>query len=68
MIVTLSVFHKTTEGDPLEDFLKAEDFLEAEDSQEEADIQAAVEYHLEDHPEEDGDHHRFPCRKLNKES
>jgi len=62
--------HKTTGEDPLEveDSLEVEDFLEVEDSQEEADTQAEVEYHLEDHPEEAGDHRRFLCPKPNKEN
>jgi len=74
----LSVSHKTTEEDPLrdpqeaedsqEDSQEAEDSQEVEDSPEEEDTQAVAEYHREDHPEEDGDHHQSPCPKLNKES
>jgi|SRR6266702_7425003 len=66
--------HKTTEEDIPGDLQEAEDSREAEDSQEAEDfpeevgIQVVAEYHPEDHPEEDGDHHRFPCPKLNKES
>ncbi len=61
-------------GDPLEEEYPQEDSLEAEDSQEEedsleeADTQEAVEYHLEDHPEEAGDHHRFRCPKPIREN
>src|SRR6266702_1630864 len=74
------VSHKTTEEDTLrdlqeaegsqeaEDFQEAEGSQEAEDFPEEVDTQVAAEYHPEDHPEEDGDHHRFPCLRLNKES
>jgi len=76
----LFAFHKMIEGDPLEveylqeDSLEAEDSLEVEDSQEEedsleeADTLEVVEYHLEDHLEEAGDHHRFKCPKPNKEN
>src|SRR6266702_2856932 len=76
----LFVSHKTTEedtlGDPqeaegsqeVEGSQEAEDSQEVEDFPEEVDIQAVAEYHPEDHPEEDGDHHRFPCLRLNKES
>jgi len=58
------------------DFLKTtnlkegfqEDFPEEEDSPEEGDTQAEEGYHREDHREADGDHHQYPCLKLNKES
>jgi len=70
------VSRKTMEEDPLEeedspkveDSLEEEDSLEVEDSPEEADTQVVVEYHLEDHLEESGDHHRFLCPKPNKEN
>jgi len=45
-----------------------EDFLAEEDSLVEADTPGEVEYHPEDHPEEDGDHHQFRCPKHNKEN
>jgi len=62
--------HKTIGEDPweVEDSLEVEDSPEVEDSQEEADIQAEEEYHLEDHLEEAGDHHRFLCPKPTKEN
>jgi len=59
-------FHKMT--GPEEDLPEVEDFPEVEDSLEEADTQVAVEYHLEDHQEEVGDHHRLPYHKHNKEN
>jgi len=70
--------HKTigTEEDSpeVEDFLEEgdfpgeEDFPEEEDSQEEVGTLEAVEYHLEDHQEEDGGRHPSPYHKHNKES
>jgi|SRR6266702_5529537 len=74
----LFVSRRTTEEDALrdlqeegsreEDSQEAEDSQEEEDFPEEVDTQVVAEYHPEDHPEEDGDHHRFPCLRLNKES
>ncbi len=71
----LSDFHKTIdprgdsqEEDSLEeDSPEEEDSLEEEeDSPEEEDTPEEVEYHLEDHWEAVGDHHRSPSRKYNK--
>jgi len=60
--------HKMIEEESQEvgDFPEVEDFQEEEDSPEEVGIQAVAEYHQEDHPEEDGGHHRSPCLKPNK--
>jgi len=57
-------------GSQEEDSWVEEDFLEEEDmdSPEEEDIPEEGEYHLEDHLEEDGDHHRSPYNNHNKES
>jgi len=51
-----------------EDSLEEEDFPEEEDSPEEEDTQEEEEYHLEDHQEAVGDHHRYQCHKPIKES
>ncbi len=68
---------KTTEltGDPLEEEVSPEEVspeeevsLEEEVSPEEEDIQEEEEYHLEDHQEAVGDHHRYQCHKPIKES
>jgi len=70
----LSASHKMTEEDPLagkdllEDSPEEEDSPEVEDSPEEADTPAEVEYHPEDHLEEDGDHHQLLCPRPTKES
>src|SRR6266702_6252410 len=64
--------HKMTgwkEDSLAEDFPEEEDSPEEEeDSLEEEDIQVEEEYHQEDRQEEVGGHHRYPCRKHNKEN
>jgi len=45
-----------------------EDFLEVEDFPVEEDTQVEEGYHLEDHQEEAGDHHHYPCHKPIKEN
>jgi len=64
--------HKTTnlgeDSQKEEDSLAEEDFLEEEDSPEEEDTREEEEYHLEDHQEVVGDHHRYLCHKFIKEN
>src|SRR6266702_3267080 len=54
--------------DSQEDSQEAEDSQEVEDSPEEEDTRVEGEYHLEDHQEEGGDHHRSTCHKPTKEN
>jgi len=65
----LFAYHKTIEEDiQAEDSREAEDSQEVEDSPEEVDTQVVAECRQEDHPEEDGGHHRSPCLKPIKAS
>ncbi len=51
-----------------EGFPEEEDSLEEEDSPEEGDTLEEEEYHLGDHQEAAGDHHRCLCHKPTKEN
>jgi len=72
----LFISHKTIDleedfleaEDSLEDSLEVEDSPEAEDSPEEVGTLEVVEYHPEDHQEEDGGRHPSLYHKHNKEN